>query len=260
MGDSNLLAAYKLINSQLVLSNQKLKEEMKEKADLECCLNQELLQYRAENKTLRDMVKKLLEQFSMVTTIMGSVRDQSESVFNKVFNEHAMQEHKQQTRRSVAALFYEKRRAERAPYVDEAAIEEADNENCSMEDYRTAVEDDEYGNQSGELPDEEPMEASVKSSTPSKSPLMKRLERKSRSFSIDESFETIDRNRVVKAVRKSQEYLQQRETRDGRPSDDDSLQERSINKTEMVESHLSVEAHAITVDVTDATKGKWKRT
>ncbi|XP_065088117.1 uncharacterized protein LOC135709658 [Ochlerotatus camptorhynchus] len=219
MGDSNLLSAYKLINSQLVLSNQKLKEEIKDKIEMINALNEEVFKYREENKTLRDMVHKLVEQFKTVTTIMVSVRDQSESVFNVVFNEHARKEHEQQTRRPVAGLFYEKRRTECPPYVDEAAIAEGQDENQSMEDYRSAIaeeDDDELGEE-----DEE----QEKGSTPSKSPLVKRLGRKSKNRSFDESFETIDTNRVVKSARKSQEYLQCRDSRDGRHSEDGSIQD-----------------------------------
>ncbi|KXJ73263.1 hypothetical protein RP20_CCG016126 [Aedes albopictus] len=251
MGDNNLLAAYKLINSQLVQSNQKLKEEIKEKVDLINCLNEDLMQYRIENKTLRDMVQKLLEQFKMVTTIMGSVRDQSESVFNTVFNEHAQKEHEQQTRRPVAGLFYEKRRAERPPYVDEAAIEEAEDENHSEGDYETAIQEEEETGE--ELLGEEEEEMEEECTTPSKSPLVKRLGRKSRNRSFDESFETIDTNRVVKAVRKSQEYMQRRNSRDGRPSDEESLHEKSERRMEEDASSMTVSAPVITIDATSAT-------
>lgn len=229
MGDSNLLSAYKLINSQLVLSNQKLKEEIKDKIEMINALNEEVFKYREENKTLRDMVHKLVEQFKTVTTIMVSVRDQSESVFNVVYNEHARKEHEQQTRRPVAGLFYEKRRTECPPYVDEAAIAEAEHENHSMEDYRAAIaeeddEDDELGEEEEEEEDEQ-----EKSSTPCRSPLVKRLGRKSKNRSFDESFETIDTNRVVKAARKSQEYIQSRDSRDGRQSEDGSAQDTDSN-------------------------------
>lgn len=251
MGDNNLLAAYKLINSQLVLSNQKLKEEIKEKVEMINGLNAELMQYRIENKTLRDMVQKLLEQFKMVTKIMGSVRDQSESVFNTVFNEHAKKEHEQQTRGLVAEIFYEKRRAERQPYVDEAAIEEAEDENHSMEDYEISARE---GEETAEELGEEEEEIEDANSTPSKSPLVKRLGKKSRNRSFDESFETIDTNRVVKAMRKSQEYIQRRDSRDGRqPSDEESLQEKSEKKEETDTSNVTLTAPVITIDATSAT-------
>lgn len=259
MGDNNLLAAYKLINSQLVLSNQKLKEEIKEKVEMINGLNAELMQYRIENKTLRDMVQKLLEQFKMVTKIMGSVRDQSESVFNTVFNEHAKKEHEQQTRGPVAEIFYEKRRAERQPYVDEAAIEEAEDENHSMEDYEISARE---GEETAEELGDEEEEIEDANSTPSKSPLVKRLGKKSRNRSFDESFETIDTNRVVKAMRKSQEYIQRRDSRDGRqPSDEESLQEKSEKKEETDTSNVTLTAPVITIDATSATidtKGMYK--
>lgn len=66
MGDSNFLSAYKLINSQLVLNNQKLKEEMKDKIEMINQLNEQLFKYREENKTLRDMVNAM--KFGLVFT------------------------------------------------------------------------------------------------------------------------------------------------------------------------------------------------
>ncbi|XP_055530565.1 uncharacterized protein LOC129721705 [Wyeomyia smithii] len=217
MGDSNFLSAYKLINSQLVLNNQKLKEEMKDKIEMINQLNDQLLKYREENKTLRDMVHKLLEQFKTITTIMVSVRDQSESVFNIVYNEHAMKEAEERTRRPIAGLIYERRRMEYPPEVDEAAITEGEDENKSMEDYRTASNTVlEEGNENDE-------ERNV---LLTKSPLLKRLERRSRNRSVDESFETIDTSCVVKAARKSQEYRHSRDSREGRfSSEEESLRE-----------------------------------
>ncbi|XP_055609268.1 uncharacterized protein LOC129756418 [Uranotaenia lowii] len=211
MMDNNLLAAYKLINCQLVNSNQKLKEEMRDKIEMINELNDQVFKYRAENKTLRDMVQKLLEQFKTITTIMISVRDQSESVFKVIHNEHAIEEAEQQMRRPIAGLYYEKRRAENPPYVDEAAITEEDDENQSEEDYRNSIiSQEETVEQDGE-------ENSLNDSlTTSISPLVKRLQqRKSRNRSIDESFETIDTQRVVKVARRSQDYLHDRLSREG---------------------------------------------
>ncbi|XP_058833088.1 uncharacterized protein LOC131690986 [Topomyia yanbarensis] len=223
MGENNYLSAYKMINSQLVLNNQKLKEEIKDKIEMINELNEQLFKYREENKTLREMVQKLLEQFKTITTIMVSVRDQSESVFNVVYNEHAMKETEQQMRRPLAGIFYERRRTECPPYTDEAAILEGEDENLSMEDYRPAisrVEEEE------ELHEEE-LESNF---VLSKSPLIKRLERKSRNRSFDESFETIDTNRVVKVARKSQEYLHGRDSRESKHSDDESMRETVVSE------------------------------
>lgn len=202
MGDPNLLSAYKLINTQVVMSNQKLKEEIREKIEMINEIHDELFQCRAENKTLRDMVQKLLEQFKTVTTIMISVRDQSENVFDMVNRDHVAIEREQQARKPVAALVYEKRRAENPPHENEAAIAEEEEENRSMEDYRTALS----------LEEEEEEEEAEISCEPrvtlrlSLSPQLNRLShtRKSRNRSIDESFETIDTNSVVAVGRRSQ--------------------------------------------------------
>ncbi|XP_053685221.1 uncharacterized protein LOC128734865 [Sabethes cyaneus] len=219
MGDSNFLSAYKLINSQLVQNNQKHKEEIRDKIEMINQLNDQLFKYREENKTLRDMVQKLLEQFKTITTIMVSVRDQSESVFNIVYNEHAMKETEEQMRRPIAGLIYERRRIECPPEVDEAAIIEGEDENRSMEDYRTAVMEETIENnqeQIGSLP---------------KSPMLKRLERKSRNRSVDESFETIDTNHVVEAARKSREYRHSRDSREGKySSGEESLRETTTSE------------------------------
>lgn len=202
MGDSNLLSAYKLINSQVVMSNQKLKEEIREKIEMINEIHDELFQCRAENKTLRDMVQKLLEQFKTVTTIMISVRDQSENVFDMVNREHVSIEREQQSRKPVAALVYEKRRAENPPHENEAAIAEEDEENRSMEDYRTALSLEEA---EVEVDADESFEPRVTLRL-SLSPQLNRLTqpRRSRNRSIDESFETIDTNTVVAVGRRSQ--------------------------------------------------------
>uniref|UniRef100_A0A1Q3EW66 Shugoshin C-terminal domain-containing protein n=1 Tax=Culex tarsalis TaxID=7177 RepID=A0A1Q3EW66_CULTA len=206
MGDSNLLSAYKLINSQVVMSNQKLKEEIREKIEMINEIHDELFQCRAENKTLRDMVQKLLEQFKTVTTIMMSVRDQSENVFDMVNREHVAIEREQQNRRPVAALVYEKRRAENPPHEHEAVITEEEEENRSMEDYRTALslEEDEAET---DVDADETIEPRVTLKLTSLSPpQLNRLShpRRSRNRSIDESFETIDTNSVVAVGRRSQ--------------------------------------------------------
>ncbi|XP_058463446.1 uncharacterized protein LOC131437846 [Malaya genurostris] len=222
MGENNYLSAYKMINSQVVLNNQKLKEEIKDKIEMINELNEQLFKYREENKTLREMVQKLLEQFRTITTIMVSVRDQSESVFNVVYNEHAVKETEQQMRKPLAGLFYERRRMECPPHIDESAIPEAEDENRSMEDYRTAVS---IVNEDEELPEE-----LGNNFVPPKSPLLKRLERKSRNRSIDESFETIDTNQVVKVARKSQEYLHGRDSRESKHSDDENMNKSSVSE------------------------------
>lgn len=201
MGDANLLSAYKLINSQVVMSNQKLKEEIREKIEMINEIHDELFQCRAENKTLRDMVQKLLEQFKTVTTIMISVRDQSENVFDMVNRDHVAIEREQQSRKPVAALIYEKRRVENPPHENEAAIPEEEDENRSMEDYRTAL--------SLEEEEEEEQDVSFEPRVTirlSMSPQLNRLShpRKSRNRSVDESFETIDTNSVVAVARRSQ--------------------------------------------------------
>ncbi|EDS34216.1 conserved hypothetical protein [Culex quinquefasciatus] len=221
MGDTNLLSAYKLINSQVVLSNQKLKEEIREKIEMINEIHDELFQCRAENKTLRDMVHKLLEQFKTVTTIMISVRDQSGNVFDMVNREHVAIEREQQNRKPVAALVYEKRRAENPPHENEAAIAEEDDENQSMEDYRTAV-----GLEGEEEEDDadESFEPRVTLKL-SMSPQLNRLShpRRSRNRSIDESFETVDTNSVVAVGRRSHPG---RESRGGgRTSEEDSSAE-----------------------------------
>lgn len=210
MGDTNLLSAYKLINTQVVMSNQKLKEEIREKIEMINEIHDELFQCRAENKTLRDMVQKLLEQFKTVTTIMMSVRDQSENVFDMVNREHVAIEREQQSRKPVAALIYEKRRAENPPHENEAAIQEEEEENRSMEDYRTALSlEEEQEEEEEDVEDEHKQEVSFEPRVTlrlSLSPQLQRLShpRKSRSRGIDESFETIDTNSVVAVGRRSQ--------------------------------------------------------
>ncbi|XP_055626828.1 uncharacterized protein LOC129768910 [Toxorhynchites rutilus septentrionalis] len=237
MGENNYLSAYKLINSQLVLSNQKLKEEIKEKIEMINEINEELFKYREENKTLRDMVQKLVEQFKTITTIMVSVRDQSESVLNVVFKQHSSRETEQQTRKPIAALIYQKHRAECPPYVDEAAIAEAEDEDHSMEDYRTALNVEDEDNDDDEFETDQVLSFN---SLP-KSPLIRRLGRKSRNRSFDESFETIDTNRVIKAARRSQEYLSGRESKDSKDSEDDTggIENMDISQTVIETNHIA---------------------
>lgn len=249
MGDTNLLSAYKLINSQVVLSNQKLKEEIREKIEMINEIHDELFQCRAENKTLRDMVHKLLEQFKTVTTIMISVRDQSGNVFDMVNREHVAIEREQQNRKPVAALVYEKRRAENPPHENEAAIAEEDDENQSMEDYRTAV-----GLEGEEEEDDadESFEPRVTLKL-SMSPQLNRLShpRRSRNRSIDESFETVDTNSVVAVGRRSHPG---RESRGGgRTSEEDSSAE--VHEMDVSGSVVHPTITVVSPDKTEAIEG-----
>uniref|UniRef100_A0A182R8S4 Shugoshin C-terminal domain-containing protein n=1 Tax=Anopheles funestus TaxID=62324 RepID=A0A182R8S4_ANOFN len=213
-----VLKAYQIINQQLAHEMQKKKIELKMHEERYNATNELLLQERQENKALRDMVRKLKDQMQVITKVIVSVQEQTENVFERINRPHEQAERMMQNYTPRAQQIYERRRTENPPYVDEYAIAEENETNIVMEtdanEETNAPEEnnDTRINESGADEDasfaanrSSEIRCSIGAPVPINSPLVQRLKRPSRNVSLDESFETIDHDRVFKLSRRSQE-------------------------------------------------------
>ncbi|KFB36087.1 AGAP005407-PA-like protein [Anopheles sinensis] len=177
-----------------------------------------MLLVRQENAKLRDMVRKLKDQLQIITGVMISVRDQSAKMFDTINRPHSLAEEYERNREPRASEVYERLRSENPPCVHEAVIYEEEEEE----------EVDESRIRSSSLEESltpHAFKEHVVSGCGSlllASPLVKRLKRPSKNDSFDESFETIERERVFKASRISGN---RRQIYGGLPEEPDSLRE-----------------------------------
>ncbi|XP_053663118.1 uncharacterized protein LOC128712247 [Anopheles marshallii] len=215
-----VLKAYQIINQQLVHEIQKKKIEIKMHEERYNATNEMLLQERQENKALRDMVRKLKDQMQVITKVIVSVQDQTENVYERINRPHELAERMMQNYTPRAQQVYERRRTENPPYVDEYAIAEENETSVVVENEdeeetnAQGVNNDTHANESGSVDADETFASNRSSDIRCSSgapplavgsPLVQRLKRPSRNASFDESFETIDRERVFKLSRHSQE-------------------------------------------------------
>ncbi|XP_052893423.1 uncharacterized protein LOC128301133 [Anopheles moucheti] len=237
-----VLKAYQIINQQLVHEIQKKRIEIKLHEERYNGTNEMLLRERQENKALRDMVRKLKDQMQVITKVIVSVQDQTDKVYERINRPHELEERMMQNYTPRAQQVYEQRRTKNPPYVDEYAIAEENETSLVMENEAEEetnaqeINNDTRANESGSVDADETF-ASNRSSdvrrnsgAPSLavgSPLVQRLKRPSRNASFDESFETIDRERVFKLSRHSQERRKIYANIDENVSDLQSISSRS---------------------------------
>uniref|UniRef100_A0A182PL87 Shugoshin C-terminal domain-containing protein n=1 Tax=Anopheles epiroticus TaxID=199890 RepID=A0A182PL87_9DIPT len=229
---AKLLTAYKIINQQIAHENQKKRMEIKLHEERYNATNELLLRERQENKTMRDMVRKLKDQVQLITKVIVSVQQQTEQVFEKINRPHELAERLLQEYTPQAHRVYERRRMENPPYVDEDSIPEENEPGDDVEGKEHGVEEEqgELGNVVDETrtkdecresdggEDESGNADKTNISNRSRecrssgamvpvaaSPLVQRLKRASKNASFDESFETIDRERAFKLSRPSQD-------------------------------------------------------
>uniref|UniRef100_A0A182QJ79 Shugoshin C-terminal domain-containing protein n=1 Tax=Anopheles farauti TaxID=69004 RepID=A0A182QJ79_9DIPT len=212
------LEAYRIINKQFADATQKLRHDLYDYEQRYNCANEMWLAERQENKALRDMVRKLKDQLQMITKVMVSVQEQSENLFERINRPHEMAENMMRNYTPRAAQVYERRRTEYPPYVDEDAIREEEGEEryengvgaaeseegLTMEaENETVVNGNNQNNLNASDIQLDHGSRSTYEQLPTSSPLVQRLKRPSRNTSFDESFETIDHDRVVKLSRRS---------------------------------------------------------
>ncbi|XP_058120483.1 uncharacterized protein LOC131293995 [Anopheles ziemanni] len=190
-----LVQALRILNNQLAQANTQAKRDLTLSEQRYVEANNTMLLVRQENALLRDMVRKLKDQLRIITDVMISVQDQSVKMFDKINRPHALAEEYERNREPRASQVYERLRSENPPYVHEAVIHEEEEEvdescvrNCSLEESLTPLASKEHG-------------ASGCGSLLPASPLVQRLKRPSKNDSFDESFETIERERVFKSSR-----------------------------------------------------------
>uniref|UniRef100_A0A182N941 Shugoshin C-terminal domain-containing protein n=1 Tax=Anopheles dirus TaxID=7168 RepID=A0A182N941_9DIPT len=217
---AKVLAAYRITNQQFAEANQKLRRELYEYEQRYNSTNELWLAERQENKALRDMVRKLKDQMQMITKVMVSVQDQSETLFERINRPHQLAEDMMRNYTPRAPHVYQRRRTEFPPCVDEAAVPEGDEEEREESEADVAKPEEEA--EQDEAADEDIRangsdrtnpntpdrmlnrgNRSVGELLPAHSPLVQRLKRPSKNASFDESFETIDRDRVFKLSRRS---------------------------------------------------------
>ncbi|XP_058067218.1 uncharacterized protein LOC131216680 [Anopheles bellator] len=206
-----VLAAYRINNQQLVRGIQQCKLNLRLSEERFNETNACLLEVRQENKFLRESLRKLTDQLKMITKTMVSVQDRTESIFLQINQNHELAETSELLRQPQAQYVYDRRRLERPPvsYVDTIPEEEHE-ESVPADDPSNAVasvtinetsEEDDLGRET-DVTIEPP---SAYAHYTSDSSLIQRLHLKSKSNSFDESFETIEPNRVLEVCRRSQE-------------------------------------------------------
>uniref|UniRef100_A0AAG5D6G1 Shugoshin C-terminal domain-containing protein n=1 Tax=Anopheles atroparvus TaxID=41427 RepID=A0AAG5D6G1_ANOAO len=196
--------ALRFVNQQLAESNSKVKKELYLSEQRFNEVNDLFLCTRQENKALRDMVRKLKDQLSMVTQVIVSVQSQSEQMFELINRPHAMAEETERNRVSRAQQIYESRRTERRDLNSIAILEEDEQDESDPQE--------ESNDTSSDMDVTSPALRNHSSSGCEKlllnSPMVHRLKRPSKNASFNESFETIERERAFKLSRVSRERRQ----------------------------------------------------
>ncbi|XP_052859886.1 uncharacterized protein LOC128267138 [Anopheles cruzii] len=209
-----VLAAYRINNQQLVRAIQQYKLNLRLSEERFNEANAGLLEVRQENKFLRESLRKLTDQLKMITKTMVSVQDRTDSIFQQINQNHELAETSELFRQPQAQYVYDRRRLERPSAGDVDTIpEEEHEESVPADDPSNAVESVTIAEAlEEEEEDDVGRETNVSIDPPSAyahytsdSSLLQRLHVKSKSNSFDESFETIEPNRVLEVCRRSQE-------------------------------------------------------